>query len=318
MKHLVRMAIIGVLAALSSPIQSQTFDEPGQPHSVSMEVIYGKPYVMVTINGKGPFRFLVDTGTSGDAIISPELANQLDLPLAGEARLNDPTGMGGQHFPIRKMDTLRLAGMDFYAIKAIEHSLPDMDGVCQGLLGFTFFRDFLFTLDYIHGRLILAEGELTPDGERSVLPFSMPNGVPVARLHIGDRDIEAQIDSGAAGLSFPERLVPLFRFSAQPTDFARGQTLFARFDVKAARLASDVHLGDITLDQPWVEINSAFRLATFGSYPLEHFIVTFDQENNLVRFDGPSRRITLGVTPAPLRLTSQPGKPTDPALVPVG
>ena len=98
------------------------------------------------------------------------LPNSSIFPLTGEARLNDPTGQGGQAAPLRKLDTLRVAGVDFYSVKAIEHSLPVGDGTCQGMLGFTLFRDFLLTLDYVNGRMILAEGELMPDGEKSVLP----------------------------------------------------------------------------------------------------------------------------------------------------
>jgi hypothetical protein len=168
-----------------------------------MEVIHGKPYVMVTVNGRGPFRFIVDTGTGGDAIITTELATQLGLPVAGEARLSDPSGMGGQTAPLRLIDTLVVAGIDFNDIKAIEHSLPVGEGTCQGMLGFTLFRDFLLTLDYVNGRLVLAEGELQPDGDKSVLSFKMPDGVPIARLTIGSHQVDAQIDSGGAGLSLP-------------------------------------------------------------------------------------------------------------------
>ncbi len=318
MSTLSTFAAVCIVVTAPGAIRAQQFDLPTQAHSTYMEVTHGKPYVMVTINGKGPFRFIVDTGTGGDAIVTSELAAQLDLPVVGEARLNDPTGQGGRTAPVRKMDTLRLAGVDFYSVRAVEHALPIGDGTCQGMLGFTLFRDFLLTLDYVNGRLILAEGELTPDGEKSVLPFRMPDGVPVARMKIGDRDIEAQIDSGGAGLSLPERLIPQLRLSAQPTPFARGESLSTRFQIKVAKLASDVHLGDITLDQPWVEINPAFPLANFGSCPLQHFIVTFDQENKLVRLDGPRKRITLGVTPTPLRLNHQPGDRTMEALVPVG
>ena len=318
MKYLVRLAVVCILVTAPGPIHSQAVDTLMEPHSAPMDVIYGKPYVMVTINGKGPFRFLVDTGTSGDAVITPELSAQLGLPPAGQGRLIDPTGQGGQQFPKRKLDTLRLAGIDFYSIKALEHTLPVNADGCLGMLGFGFFRDFLLTLDYVNARLILAEGELSPDGEKSVLPFNMPDGVPVARLKIGSREVEAQIDSGGAGLSFPERLVPELGLSADPDVVAYGQTIFARFPIKAAKLPNDVKLGDITLDRPWVEINSAFSIANFGSSPLQHFIVTFDQENKLLRLDGPRKRITLGVTPAPLRLTNQPGHSNQATLVPLG
>ncbi len=319
MKSLFRFAVLCIVITVPGPNSHGQVPSAMAPvHSGLMEVIHGKPYVMVTVNGKGPFRFIVDTGTGGDAIITSELATQLDLPLAGEARLNDPTGQGGQTARLRRMETLSVAGVDFHAINAVEHSLPIGEGSCQGMLGFTLFRDFLLTLDYVNGRLILDQGELHPDGEKSVLSFRMPDGVPIARLTIGNREVDAQIDSGGAGLSLPEHLVSQLRLRESPVLFASGQSLSTRFQIKVAKLANDVRLGDVTLDQPWVEINPAFPLANFGSCPMQHFIITFDQEKHLVRLDGPRKHITLGVTPTPLRLDNQPGNPSELALVPVG
>jgi hypothetical protein len=319
MKTLVRFAILCIVITVPAPrIHGQAKAVLAPVHSTFMEVTHGKPYVMVTVNGKGPFRFIVDTGTGGDAIITTELAAQLDLPVAGEARLSDPTGQGGQAAPLRRIDRLSVAGVEFFSIKAVEHKLPVGEGTCQGLLGFTLFRDFLLTLDYVNGRLVLAEGRLEPDGQKSVLPFRMPEGVPIARLTIGNREVDAQIDSGGAGLSLPERFVSQLRLTEPPALFANAQSLSTRFEIKVAKLANDVRLGDVTLDQPWVEINPAFPLANFGSCPMQHFTITFDQENHLVRLEGPRKRITLGVTPAPLRLNYQPGNPAELALVPVG
>lgn len=288
-------------------------------HVVPMEVIRGKPYVMVTLNGKGPFRFLVDTGTGGDAIVTSELVKQLNLPQAGEARLNDPTGFGARPAPLRLIDSLEFAGLAFHGVRAVEHSLPEVDGACMGLLGFPLFKDFLLTLDYPDGRLILARGALQPDNERSVHAFRMPDGVPLIRLIIGKAEVDAQLDSGGAGLALPERLAAQLRFSSRPVVFANGESLSTRFQLKVGKLATDVRIGEITLDTPWVEINPAFPLANFGSCPMQHFAFTFDQHNLLVRITGPRKRINLGVTPAPLRLANQPAaQPGNPSLVPVG
>ena len=317
MKNLLKAAALCIVVTTAGLIHGQGAG-PTTIHSASMEVTHGKPYVMVTINGRGPFRFLLDTGTGGDAIITTELAQELDLPVAGEARLSDPTGQGVQSARLRKIETLQVAGVDFYAVKAIEHTLPDRDGTCLGILGFPLFRDFLLTLDYVNGRVILADGGLVPDGEKSVLPFRMPEGVPVARLRIGSSEVEAQIDSGGAGLSLPEKIISQLRFSAEPAAFAKATSLSTRFDIKVGKLAADVQLGNVTFDQPWVEINPAFPLANVGSCPMQYFIVTFDQENKLLRLDGPRKRITLGVTPAPLRLSNQPGSSQESGLVPIG
>jgi hypothetical protein len=306
------IAILTLLPAAATSAQAV-------PHSAPMEILHGKPYVMAMVNGKGPFRFILDTGTGGDAIVTTALATLLELPEAGEVRLNDPSGQGGQRAHLRHIDTLSIAGLDFYAIKAVEHPLLNADGPCDGMLGFTLFQGLLLTLDYPQNRLTLAEGELEPDGDRAVHPFRMPDGVPIADLTIGNVRVGALLDSGGAGLSLPERLISQLRFSAEPAVFARGESLSSRFPIKVGRLATDVHLGDITFDQPWVEINPAFPLANFGSVPMQHFVITFDQDNLLVRFDGPRKRVSLGVTPSPGRLTNMPlPKPADTALVPIG
>ena len=316
MKVPARIGLLAVLTALAASAQSQA---QAGVHSVPMEVLHGKPYVFATVNGKGPFRFILDTGTGGDAIVTTELATLLNLPEAGKTRLNDPSGQGGQPAKVRLIGTLTVAGIDFYAIRAVEHPLLNADGPCDGMLGFTLFKGLLLTLDYPQNRLTLAEGELEPDGELAVHAFRMPDGVPIANITIGDVRVEALLDSGGAGLSLPERLISQLRFSADPAAFARGESLSSRFPIKVGRLATDVRLGDITFDQPWVEINPAFPLANFGSVPMQHFAVTFDQDNLLVRFDGPRKRVTLGVTPSPMRLTNQPlPKPADTALVPIG
>jgi hypothetical protein len=289
------------------------------PHSAPLEVIHDKPFVMVMVNGKGPFRFVVDTGTGGEAFVTAELAAQLGLPGAGQARLQDPSGQGGQRVPMVMIESLRVAGVEFTGIKAAVHPLGVGEGSYQGLLGFVLFRDYLLTLDFPAHRLTLEPGALTPDGERSVLPFRMPDGVPIVAVEIGGLRTEAQIDSGGSGLSLPALMVPRLRFAIEPADFGNGQSLSTRFQIKAARLASNVRLGGYTFTQPFVEINPAFPLANLGACPLQGFAVTFDQKSLLVRFEGRQKLLRLAATPSPIRLQSAPAaKPVDQSLVPVG
>jgi predicted aspartyl protease len=291
----------------------------GVTHSVPIDVIHGKPFVKVTINGKGPFRFVIDTGTGGEAFVSAELAEQLGLPATGQARLSDPSRQGGQRVPMVAIQSLNVAGVEFTGVKAAVHSLSDDEGDCQGLLGFVLFRNYLLTLDFPNRRMMLATGSLAPDGERSVLPFRMPDGVPIVPMRIGGMKVDAQIDSGGSGLSLPEQISSHLKFSAGPVAFSNGQSLSTRFQIKAAMLATDVHLGGYTFSRPFVEINPAFPLANFGSCPMQSFAMTFDQKNGLVRLVARQKQLRLAATPAPMRLQSTPPpRPPDQALVPVG
>jgi predicted aspartyl protease len=285
----------------------------------SMEVVHGKPYVMVIVNGRGPFRFVVDTGTGGQAMVTPELADQLGLPQVGQVRLTDPTGRGGQLAPVFQIDSLQVAGVEFTGIKAVRHVLSSENGSCMGLLGFTLFRDYLLTLDYPNRRLTLASGALSKGEKGSVLPFRMPDGVPIATLRIGNLRIEAQFDSGGSGLSLPEGLAPYLKFASGPVIFAYGESLSTRFQVKAATLATDVHLGEYTFTKPFVEINPAFPLANFGSCPMQNFTITFDQKNQLVRLAASRKQFHLAATPMAIRLGNAPALTAkDTSLVPVG
>jgi len=291
-----------------------------QVHQAPMVERYGKPYVMVTINGKGPFRFVIDTGTGGDALVTPELAHELDLPTVGHAQLSDPSGQGSKRAPIVLLDTLEVAGVRFTGVRAVSHDFFAEAGTCEGLLGFTLFRNFLLTLDFPNRLVTLGTGSLTPDGGKSVLPFRMPDGVPIAFLKVGGLDpVEAQLDSGGGGLVLPEKLAVHLRFDVAPVVFASGRSVATRFEMKAAKLGSDVKLGRYTFTHPVVEIHPAFPLVNFGSPPMQIFAITFDQKNLLVRFDANQKRFSLTAPPCPTRLTNAPAYDPPPHdLVPVG
>lgn len=291
----------------------------GGSHSTSLEIIHDKPFVMVMVNGKGPFRFVIDTGTGGEAFVSADLVAQLGIPKSGQITLNDPSGQGGQKVPMVVLDSLQVAGVDFSAIRAAVHNLGSGDGSCQGLLGFALFRDYLLTLDYPNHRMSLTSGDLKPDGEQSVLTFRMPEGIPIVTIAIGATHIDAQLDSGGAGLSLPLQLTSQLKFASQYASLSNAHSLSTRFMVMGATLAADVHLGNYTFKHPFVEINPAFPLANFGSCPMQGFALTFDQKNGLVRLAAQQRIMRLSATPVPMRMQSAPDRePVDTKLVPVG
>jgi hypothetical protein len=307
--------VLPLAAALGVSAQSQT----PSTHTAPMSERFGKPYVEVTIEGKGPFRFIIDTGTGADAFVTPALVERLNLPPAGEVLLNDPSHEGAQRVPTVLIPHLQLAGVDFYWIEAVVHPVTEEAGDCQGLLGFTLFHDYLLTLDFPRRQVEIEEGELKPDGERDVLPMRMPDGIPITTLRVSNQPVEAALDSGGGGLTLSESLASHLKWDVDPVVFATGQSLTTSFSIKTAKLASDVTLGRYTFTHPVVEINPAFRLVNFGSPPMQNFAITFDQKNLLVRLQASSDHMLLVAPPTPSRLTNQPqSQPAPPHLVPIG
>lgn len=292
---------------------------PQAVHLAPLQIVHAKPFVAVTINGKGPFRFVLDTGTGAEAFITPELVAQLALPETGQIQLNDPSGRGGRKVPTVLLQSLQVAGVEFTAVHAAVHDLGNGDGACEGLLGFALFRDYLLTIDYPNHRMSLASGNLKPDGQRSVLSFRISDGIPIVKLAIGSASIDAQLDSGGAGLSLPLQLASQFKSALEYTSIIDAHSLSTSFRMMGATLDSDVHLGSYTFKRPYVEINPAFPMASLGACPMQDFALTFDQKNGLVRLDARQRTHRLSATPYPMRLQNAPDRePADPKLVPVG
>ena len=111
-----------------------------------------KPLVLVDVhvNGRGPFQFAIDTGTSTTAI-APEVAKQLDIqgspmgPITtGGAKVDVTAGrlnsfqVGGAH-----IDNLVVVVADFFASlsQAVEAKL-------DGIVGYNFLRNFRVVIDY--------------------------------------------------------------------------------------------------------------------------------------------------------------------------
>ncbi|MGA8042374.1 MAG: retropepsin-like aspartic protease [Terracidiphilus sp.] len=290
-----------------------------QGHTVPLEIVHGKPYVTVMVNGRGPFRFVVDTGTGAQALVTPELASELGLPTVSEVRLMDPSGQGAQRTPVVLVESLRVADVEFTGVSALLHDLPREDAACQGMLGFTLFRNYLLTLDYPAKQMTLAMGSLVPDGEFNVLPMRVQNGVPVFTLHLNGVQVDAELDSGGIGLSLPEPVAARLHFDVDPELFANSESVTTRFQIKAGVLGADVSAGRYTFIHPFVEINPVFPLANFGACPMQNFAITFDQVNLLVRFDARAQRFRLTALPTLVRLlnTPPPG-PQRARLIPVG
>jgi hypothetical protein len=310
MPFLSRMGWVGVLVLAGGCASAQT---------AHMEVLYGKPYVDVLVNGQGPFRFVVDTGTGADAIVTPALAERLALPAVGKARLMDPSRQGDQRAPMVALERLQVAGVEFAQVAAVNHALPGEDDNCMGLLGFTLFREYLLTLDYANQKLTLERGALEPDGGQSVLPFRMPDGVPIVVLTVAGEQMEAQLDSGGMGLTLPETVAVRLKFVSDPVLFSNAESVATRFQLKVGRLGGDVLLGRYVFERPVVEVHPAFPLVNLGAEPMGQFAVTFDQARLLVRLEAKQTRLRLDELPSRLRLLlAPPVKPEEPKLVPVG
>lgn len=119
---------------------------------------YRRMTVPVTLAGKGPFHFLVDTGSDRSAI-SRELAVALLLPPGPRARLHSATGESGVGLAV--MSNLQLSRT---AIERIDAPLLDaIDIGADGILGIDALRAERLSFDFVNRTVSIATADLASD-----------------------------------------------------------------------------------------------------------------------------------------------------------
>jgi hypothetical protein len=120
--------------------------------------------VEATVNGMGPFSFLLDTGST-HTVIDPSLARQLRAPVVGEASLTTVSDVR-----MDKMARLKEVRVGDSAASELGAVIDKMDQVklkapgVRGVLGEDFLSQFDILLDY--KRRILRFDGAAPAGER--------------------------------------------------------------------------------------------------------------------------------------------------------
>lgn len=154
--------------------------------------------VPVTINGQGPFQFVIDTGADR-TVISRELAEQLALPRSGTAKLH---AMGGSaEVNIVKIDRVQVSTNVARRVKAA--ALPRRFIGADGLIGIDSLKGQRIVIDFPAGTMTLQASDTPED----VLPEGSDLIVVTARTRLGqlvlaDADANGQkvwviVDTGA-------------------------------------------------------------------------------------------------------------------------
>jgi aspartyl protease len=276
-----------------------SYSLPAQDHSTAMELRHNMPFVQVMVNGKGPFTFSIDTGTGGEALVTPGLIQQLKLPESGKAEIGDPTGRNKKEVSVVKIQTLEVAGIAFKDVQAAQFEPSQREGQVDGILGFPLFAKYLLTLDYPKQQLRLDIGTLRPDDGQTVIPFTMPDNVPIVPLKFGSQQIDAHVDSRGVGLNVPEKFASSLKFTAEPIVIGRGRTVSNQFEIKGAELDGTIQLGSYVFPHPFLTMDPVLPLANFGAIALRNFAITFDQQNKLMRLEAAERTIVISAPHRP-------------------
>ena len=157
----------------------------------------GRIWAPVMIDGKGPFRLVLDTGATGSAITA-SAAQLLGIPINPDSEAHVTGFTGSAVVPIIRVDTLEVG--DLFLGPAHLPVLADVFGGAQGVLGSEGLANKRIYADFTEDRLTItrSHGEHARGGF-STVPLKVVRGLLVADVMVGPVPAKAIIDTGAQG-----------------------------------------------------------------------------------------------------------------------
>jgi len=236
--------------------------------------------VLLMLNGRGPFRFAVETGAPL-LTLRANVARALGYAVADRSQwvTLDSVAIGAATF--RHVEAKLFA-------TGVSDSFGESD--LGGLLGLNLFYDLLLTLDPVHATLRLTRGALPPVNQRDI--------VALARLGHQWYTMESWVN-GTHAMAFLDTQDPgTFRttpsqvtesqFVHAPvvTGYATGPSLGVQ-EGRMGRLNGSVRVGAVSFQQPLVTITPVpsefLQRWIIGWGALRHFTMTMDQRNRRLR-----------------------------------
>jgi Aspartyl protease len=157
----------------------------------------GRIWAPVMIDGKGPFRLVLDTGASRSAITA-RTAQLLGASVAGDGSTRVTGFTGSALVPTVHVGEMEVG--DVYMGPADLPVLADVFGGAQGVLGTEGLANKRIYADFSHDQLIIARshGEI-PRGDFTIVKLRLVRGLLVADVIVGSIRAKAIIDTGAQG-----------------------------------------------------------------------------------------------------------------------
>jgi hypothetical protein len=264
-------------------------DSVGGDHaSLPMTFTSGLPTIMVTIDGKGPFKVGVDTGAMGGVHMTDRLAAALGLAPFGEAQATDPSGRNPIAIKLYRLDDFRLGGID---VKGwVSSAAPVRPGKLESLdaiVGVGAFAGYVVTFDYPAGRFAIDRGALpAPDGKHV---FGYDDVLPVVPLNVEGHAIRAHLDTG--NIRFPVIVPTAFAETLAHHDKARSigqaRTVSNVIDMFAMPVDGAVQVGAASVAASEIGYPSVIDMANVGSLALGRMVVRVDPGNKRISLISP-------------------------------
>ncbi len=289
-------------AALAMLLPAESVaSKPGQELTGAVEAAIpmtnwgGRPVVDLEIDGKGPFRFILDTGASV-TVIDRKLADRLALPEVGETEIGSPLG-GTVTAKELSLPDVNMAGLGLGNLRALAFDLfGEMGGddMPVGVLASNAFTGHSLIFDFPRAEIRVSADLLPPADGREVFDFCSPDGKPSLTVDVAGNKFCVHLDTGSPGdLTLPLSAAEMLSLESEPVVMGNVRLIGKEMSILGASLVGDLQVGTMLMPNPEIGFLEGAPVGNLGQGILMNSELAVDHENSRLR----------------LRLSSSPGKP---------
>ena len=268
-----------------NPSSTPMHVEIAEPTRVAIDGSRVVPLVEATVNGAGPFLFLVDTGASV-TIVDPIVVDEAGLSSQARiAQLSADAGTKRVHARQAHIDALDIGDAHFGGFDALVYPLHELAGLIDlpvtGIIGMPVIAMCTWTIDYAGSEIEISTTPLPePDGEH-IHEFMYDGAIPAVIVEAGGLRLAAGIDTGDTDVLelSPEDVERLGDLTT-PEGYSRSHTITGETFELDVRVQVPVRLGSMSIIQPVASVSPGTRL---GSGAFAGHVLTIDGQSNRIR-----------------------------------
>ncbi len=259
------------------------------PATVPMEFIAGRLVVSAKINGRGPYKFILDSGAQVSLLAAP-FGQELGLPVSGEMPVGSPgstTPRSGRILQVDRLEIGTLAAEKFSLLEmdltSLQQRVPGLKGVISAHL----FTGILITYDYPAAVMRYRRGELPAADGQTVFAWPAGHRLPGVLMHFGKDEVWVDVDTGSqGGLTLAQSTVGGFEWSEPPVRDEPIRLVDRELAASKGRYKGAVTFGSFRLEHPMIKIHEG-SFNNVGYQVLKDFVLTIDSANRRIELRKP-------------------------------
>ena len=252
--------------------------------TIPLDLSTKRPVLLVTINGKGPFKFIFDTG-SLENVIDEDLAKSLGFKLD---RQDTASSTGAA-------DIILSNNMNHVTVKIPETNISEKVKMSSaalrkyysvdGILSLAYFINYLVTIDYPNAQLILSSGELF-NQDKDVISLAKSNGSVIFLITLNEIKVECHLNSGNTGwIDIPYSLKTFLGIKNEIIETGVNNMPVDSSRKWNGKLKGNIKIGNIKYDDPEIRLIEGVRFANIGFRFFNETKITIDNKNQLIKLE---------------------------------